>query len=118
MSESVPGSVTIASEALVTIVRLAAKDIPGVHEMRADWAREVNRFLGNTQVGEGVQVEVHENNHVSVDLFVVVDHGLDMLQLGRQVQTEITRAIEEMLGMEVREVNVHIEDVFYPPVEA
>jgi uncharacterized alkaline shock family protein YloU len=41
-----------------------------------------------------------------------------MLQLGRRVQIEITRAIEEMLGMQVREVNVHIEDVFYPPVKA
>jgi uncharacterized alkaline shock family protein YloU len=117
VSESVPGTVTIASEALVTIVRLAAQEIAGVHEMRADWARDVNRFLGNAQVGEGVRVHVHDNNQVSVDLFVVVDHDVNMLQLGRRVQAEITRAIEEMLGMEVREVNVHIEDVFYPPAE-
>ena len=118
MSESVPGTVTIAAEALVTIVRLAAKEIPGVHEMRADWARDVNRFLGNAQVGDGVRVHVYDNNQVSVDLFVVVDHDVHMLQLGRHVQTEITRAIEETLGMEVREVNVHIEDVHYPPVKA
>jgi len=118
VSESVPGTVTIASEALVTIVRLATQEIRGVHEMSADWARNVNRFLGNTQVGEGVRVRVHDNNQVSVDLFVVVDHDVNMLQLGQHVQDEITRAIEEMLGMEVREVNVHIEDVFYAPVEA
>jgi len=86
--------------------------------MRADWARDVNRFLGNAQVGEGVRVHVHDNGEVSVDLFVVVDHEVNMLQLGQRVQTEISRAIEEMLGMEVREVNVHIEDVFYPPMEA
>jgi len=86
--------------------------------MRADWARDVNRFLGNAQVGEGVRVHVHDDSQVSVDLFVVVDHDVNMLQLGRRVQTEISRAIEEMLGMEVREVNVHIEDVFYPPIEA
>jgi uncharacterized alkaline shock family protein YloU len=69
-------------------------------------------------VGEGVRVHVHDNNQVSVDLFVVVDHDVNMLQLGRRVQTEITRAIEKIVGMEVREVNVHIEDVFYPPIEA
>jgi uncharacterized alkaline shock family protein YloU len=86
--------------------------------MRADWARDVNRFLGNTQVGEGVRVHVHDNGQVSVDLFVVVDHDVNMLQLGRHVQNEVTRAIEEMLGMEVREVNVHVEDVYYPPADA
>jgi uncharacterized alkaline shock family protein YloU len=118
VSESVPGSVTIASEALVTIVQLAAQEVPGVHEMRADWARDVNRLLGNAQVGEGVRVHVHDNNQVSVDLYVVVDHDVNMLQLGRRMQAETIRAIEEMLGMEVREVNVHIEDVFYPPVES
>lgn len=117
MSESIPGTVTIASDALVTIVRLATQEIPGVHEMSPDWARNVNRFLGNAQVGEGVRVDVHENSQVSVDLFVVVDHDVSMLQLGRRVQDEISRAIEEMLGMEVREVNVHIEDVYYPPVK-
>jgi uncharacterized alkaline shock family protein YloU len=110
--------VTIASEALVTIVRLAAQEISGIHEMRADWTRDVNRFLGNAKVGDGVRVHVHENGQVSVDLFIVVDHDVNMLQLGRRAQVEITRAIEEMLGMEVREVNVHIEDVFYPPVDA
>jgi uncharacterized alkaline shock family protein YloU len=118
VSESVPGTVTIAAEALVTIVRLAAQEIPGVHEMRGDWTRDVNRFLGNAEVGDGVRVHVHDNNQVSVDLFVVVDHDVNMLQLGRRIQIETTRAIEEMLGMAVREVNVHIEDVFYPPVEA
>jgi uncharacterized alkaline shock family protein YloU len=110
--------VTIASEALVTIVQLAAQEVPGVHEMRADWARDVNRFLGNAQLGDGVQVHVHDNNQVSVDLFVVVEQDVNMLQLGQRMQAEITRAIEEMLGMVVREVNVHIEDVFYPPVES
>jgi uncharacterized alkaline shock family protein YloU len=103
---------------LVTIVRLAAQEIAGVHEMSADWARDVNRFLGNAQVGDGVRVDVRDNNQVSVDLFLVVDHDVNMLQLGRRVQAEVTRSIEEMLGMEVREVNVHIEDVFYPPVQA
>jgi uncharacterized alkaline shock family protein YloU len=118
VSESVPGTLTIATEALVTIVRLAAKEIPGVHEMSADWAREVNRFLGNAQVGEGVRVHVHDGGQVSVDLFVVVDHDVHMLQLGKHIQTQITRAIEETLDMEVREVNVHIEDVYYPPDKA
>jgi uncharacterized alkaline shock family protein YloU len=36
-----------------------------------------------------------------------------MLELGRKIQSEVTRAVVEMVGMEVRAVNVHIEDVHY-----
>ena len=113
MSEMVPGAVTIAPEVLVTIVRLATEDIPGVHSMSTDWTRDVNRFFGNTNVGDGVQTRV-QGERVSVDLYVVVEPDTNMLELGRHIQAEVTRSIEELLGMEVQEVNVHIEDVCYP----
>jgi uncharacterized alkaline shock family protein YloU len=108
--ETTPGTVTIAPEVLVTIARLTTQDVSGVYEMSADWTREVNRFLGNERVGDGVQVQV-EGSQVVVDLYIIVEHDVNMLQLGRKIQAEVTRAIEEMVGMEVRAVNIHIEDV-------
>ncbi|HHD73233.1 MAG TPA: Asp23/Gls24 family envelope stress response protein [Epsilonproteobacteria bacterium] len=48
--KSIPGTVTIAPEVLVTIAQLTTQDIPGVHHMSEDWAREVNRFFGNERV--------------------------------------------------------------------
>ena len=110
--QTVPGIVTISPEVLVTIAQLTTQDIPGVHEMSIDWTREVNRFLGNERVGDGVQIQV-EGNQVVVDLYIIVEHTVNMLQLGRAIQAEVTRAIEEMVGMDVRAVNVHIEDVHY-----
>jgi uncharacterized alkaline shock family protein YloU len=112
-----PGTVTIAPEVLVTIAQLTTQDIPGVHEMSVDWTREVNRFFGNERIGDGVQIKVVEGNQVVVDLFIVVEHDANMLQLGRTVQAQVTRAIQEMVGMDVRTVNVHIEDVEYAPEE-
>jgi uncharacterized alkaline shock family protein YloU len=37
-----------------------------------------------------------------------------MLSVGRQIQAEVTRAIQEIVGMGVQSVDVHIEDVAYP----
>ncbi|MBC7228705.1 MAG: Asp23/Gls24 family envelope stress response protein, partial [Thermoflexales bacterium] len=37
--------------------------------------------------------------------------GHNLLALGRQVQAEVTRAIQEMVGLDVEAVNVYIEDV-------
>jgi uncharacterized alkaline shock family protein YloU len=38
--------------------------------------------------------------------------------LGRQIQVEVTRAIRDMVGMEVESVDVYIEDVAHPSEEA
>ncbi len=114
--DPIPGTVTIAPEVLVTIAQLTTRDIAGVHDMSVDWTREVNRFFGNERVGDGVQIKV-EGDRVVVDLYVTVEHDVNKLQLGRKIQGEVTRAIEEMVGMDVRAVNVHIEDVSYASEE-
>ena len=115
--EKVPGTVTIAPEVLVTIAQLTTLDVRGVHAMSMDWARDVNRFFGNTHVGDGVQIQV-DGNRVTVDLYIVVEQDVNMLQLGKTIQSEVIRAIEDLVGMEVRAVDVHIEDVHYAPEES
>jgi uncharacterized alkaline shock family protein YloU len=114
--EKVPGTVTIAPEVLVTIAQLTTQDVPGVYAMGTDWARDVNRFFGNTHVGDGVRVKV-DGSQVTIDLYVVVEQDVNMLRLGREIQSEVIRAVEEIVGMEVRVVDVHIEDVHYVPEE-
>ena len=115
--EKVPGTVTIAPEVLVTIAQLTTQEIPGVYEMSVDWTRDVNRFFGNTHFGDGVQVRVN-GRQVTVELHIVVEHDANMLQLGKTIQSQVIRAIEEMVGMEVRTVDVHIRDVHYGPKAA
>lgn len=110
--EQTPGTVTIAPEVLVTIAQLTTQDIRGVYQMSSYWTRQVNRFFGNTRLGDGVQIQV-DGNQVTVDLYIVVEPDANMLALARTIQAQVTRAIVEMVGMEVRAVNVHIDDVHY-----
>jgi uncharacterized alkaline shock family protein YloU len=117
VKENAPGQVTIAPEVLVTIAQLTTQDVEGVCGMSTDFARDVNRFFGNMRVGDGVQIEV-QDDQVTVDLYVIVEPDVNMLQLGRRVQAQVTRAIQELVGMKVQEVNVHIEDVRYQPLPA
>jgi len=103
------GKVSIAPNVLVTIVQKTAGAMPGVDRL-SDNVPGVKRFLGLETAARGVQVGVVESN-VSVDVYLVARRGIDLLQMGRQLQSEITRAIEDIVGMSVQEVNVHIEDV-------
>jgi len=103
------GKVSIAPNVLVTIVQKTAGAMPGVDRL-SDNVPGVKRFLGLETAARGVQVGVVESK-VSVDVYLVARRGIDLLQMGRELQSEVTRAIEDIVGMSVQEVNVHIEDV-------
>ena len=103
------GKVTIAPNVLVTIVQKTAVSVPGVDQLH-DSVPGVKRLLGLHTVGQGVEVEVADDQ-VAVDVYLVARRDTDLLQMGRQLQHDITRAIEDIVGMKVREVNVSIEDV-------
>lgn len=108
------GKVIIAPNVLVTIAKLTTLSVPGVAKMSPGWSGGVNRLLGRTGPSEGVNIDV-EDDIVSVDLYIIVEAGAEMLRLSRQIQAKVTRAIKDMVGMPVKEVNVHIQDVESPP---
>lgn len=104
------GTTTIAPGVLVTIARLTALGVPGVAAM-AHVPGGANRLFRRGS-GEGVRIEVSDNS-VDVDLFLVLDQGTNVRDVSRNVQAEVARAIELMVGMQVSKVDVHIEDVDY-----
>jgi uncharacterized alkaline shock family protein YloU len=103
------GKVTIAPNVLVTIVQKTAMSEPGVAQL-CDNVPGVKRLLGIHRVSRGVGVSV-EGNSVAVNVYLVARRGVDLLEMGRDLQREITRAMQDIVGMEVREVNIHIDDI-------
>ncbi len=110
-SEEIPGAVTVEPEVIETIARHTALEVPGVVRIAE---RDVDRILGLT--GKSVVIAV-DKGQVLVDLYLIAGPDISLLQLGRAVQYEVTRAIQQMVGMPVDAVNVHIEDVIYPQPE-
>jgi uncharacterized alkaline shock family protein YloU len=110
------GKVIIAPNVLVTIARLTALSVPGVVRMSPGWTESMGRLLRRRGPGEGVRIEV-EDDTVSVDLYIIVEQGVNMLKVSREIQAEVSRAIHDMVGMDVKEVNIHIQDVEIPPNE-
>jgi len=103
------GKVTIAPNVLVTIVQKTTVAESGVAQL-SNAVPGVKRWLGLHTVGRGVEVAVVDDR-VTTDVYLVARRGFDLLQMGRKLQKEITRAIQDIVGMDVREVNIHIEDV-------
>ena len=113
MTEETPrrGRTTIAPDVLLTIAKLSALGVPGVAHM-SPVPGGVNRLF-RRGVGAGVRIEVKDQS-VAVDLYLVVKPDVNVQETSRTVQAEVTRAVHEMVGMDVLVVNVHIEDIAYP----
>ena len=105
------GKTTIAPEVLITIARLSALSIEGVSEL-ANVPGGVNRLLKRGSSSEGVRINV-EKNTVFVELFVILEKDVNVREVSRNIQAQVTRAISEMVGMDVSRVNIHVEDIDY-----
>jgi len=104
------GTTTIAPEVLNTIARLTTLDVPGVSRMCIDPPGMSRLFKRNYM--EGVRVEV-KDDQVFVDIYVILQKDVNMREVSRNIQQQVSRAIEEMVGMQAGWVNVHIEDIDY-----
>ena len=115
MSDSDHGKITVAPDVLVDIARMSALSVPGVSRM-AQVTGGVNRRF-KRGVSDGVRIEV-EDNIVVARLYLVLKQDVNIREVGRNVQAQVTRALQEMVGMDVAEVEIHIEDIDYEETEA
>ena len=110
--DDLQGKVTIAPSVLTTIVRLTALEQEGVHRL-APVPRPMRGLLTGSRADEGILLGVGDDG-VFLELHVVAEANANMLRLGDTLQTEVTRAIEEMVGLPVKSIDVYIDDVFLP----
>lgn len=115
MIENTQGKTTVSPDVLTTIARLAALGVPGVSRL-APVSGGVNRLF-KRGAGDGVRIET-EDNTAFVDLHLILLENVNIREVSRNVQQNVARALQEMVGMEVGLVNIHIEDIDYANNEA
>ena len=59
-----------------------------------------------------------EKDGIYADVSVVVKYGYNVPELAYRVQQSVKQSVENMTHYKVAEVNVHIQDVVFCPVEA
>jgi len=109
-SDRTNGKTTIAPRVLVTIARLTTLSIKGVSRM-AQVPGGVNRIF-RRGIGEGVRIEI-EGNQVVVDLYVILEQGVQVRDVSSSIQQAVSRAITEMVGLDAKKVNIHVEEIQY-----
>jgi uncharacterized alkaline shock family protein YloU len=110
-SEITPGKTTIAHDVLLTIARLTTLSVSGVSHL-STIPKGVNHWFRRNYT-PGIQIDI-KDGVVNVDLFVVLESRQNVREISRNIQQEVARAISDMVGMEVGQISVHIEDIAYP----
>ena len=109
-AEHKTGKTTVAPDVMVTIARMSALSVPGVSRM-ANVSGGVNRLF-KRGVHDGVRIEV-EDNVVVASLYLVLKQDVNIRDVSRNVQAQVARAIQEMIGMDIGTIDIHIEDIDY-----
>ena len=110
-----PGKITVSPEVLTSIARMAALSVPGVSGL-APVPGGVNRIF-RRGTDDGVRINLHENI-VFADIYLIVKEDVNIREVGRNVQQQVARAIQEMVGMDVGQIEIHIENINYEGTEA
>ena len=104
------GEVHIADEVVAIVAGLAATDVDGVASMAGNITNELVSKLGKKNLSKGVRVTILEGV-VTVDLSLNIEYGRNILETSKKVQEKVKSAIENMTGLEVADVNIHIASV-------
>ena len=104
------GDVRVADEVVAIIAGLATTEVEGVSSMAGNITNEIVSKLGMKNLSKGVKVEVLDGV-VTVDLTLNIEYGMNILETSKKVQEKVKAAIENMTGLEVADVNIHIASV-------
>ncbi|MFD9395967.1 Asp23/Gls24 family envelope stress response protein [Streptomyces sp. NPDC060000] len=117
------GKTTVADGVVAKIAGMAAREVPGIHNLGGGMARAFGamreRVPGGGSGGgvtRGVKVEVGERQ-AAVDLNIVVEYGASIVDVTGDARSNVIGAVERMTGLEVVEVNIAVDDVHLPDEE-
>lgn len=105
------GQIHIAEEALSAIAGFAARECYGIVGVAARGVPDgIAELLGLENVHRGVEIRV-EDDRVVVNLFVVVEYGVNIFQVARNVMEQVKHRVEQISGLDVASINVHVQGV-------
>jgi uncharacterized alkaline shock family protein YloU len=112
------GKTTIADVVVARIAGIAAREVPGVHELVTQGVGGAvtglaQRVTGTDTRSQGVNVEVGERE-TAIDLRLTVDYGVSIPQVAEAVRRNIMSRLEAMTGLVVKEVNIDVTDLYFP----
>ena len=103
--------IKIANDVVAVIAGVAISEVPGVASMSGGFAGGITEVLsGRKNLSKGVKVEADEKE-VKIDVNIIVEYGSRIPDVAFEIQNRVKKSVENMTGLKVSEVNVHVQGV-------
>ena len=107
-------NIEISADVVAVIAGMAASEVPGVAEMAGGFAGGISEVLsGKKNMAKGIKADIQENS-VKIDVNIIVEYGARIPDIAFEIQKRVKKAVENMTGLNVEEVNVHVQGVATP----
>ncbi len=110
-------SVVISEEVVSVIAGIAVSEVPGVVDTAGGFAGGISEVLsGKKKLSKGIKVEVGEKE-TKIDVNIIVEYGTRIPDVAFEIQNRVKKSVKEMTGLDVLEVNVHVQGVRTSPAD-
>ena len=110
-SENTENGIEISNDVIAVIAGVAVSEVQGVAGMSGGFAGGISEVLsGKKNLAKGIKVDKNENK-VKIDVNIIVEYGTRIPDVAFEIQNRVKKAVENMTGLGVEEVNVHVQGV-------
>ena len=109
MAGVVPGTLKVSNDCIADLAGYAALECYGVVGMAAiDEQAGVAQLLPTNRL-RGIDVDVTADGHLSVDLHVIVEQGVNMASVVNNLTSSVKFILKQIAELDDVKVTVHIE---------
>ena len=106
------GNITIDSKVIAKYAGTTAVECFGIVGMAAVNMKDgIVHLLKKDQLVKGINIEVDEDNQITIDFHVIVSYGVSIHAVADNLITNVKYKVEEHTGMEIKKINIFVEDV-------
>ena len=103
--------IKISNDVIAVIAGVAASEVPGVASMAGGLTGGLTEALkGKKNLAKGIKVDATETT-ANIDVNIIVEYGSRIPDVAFEIQNRVKKSVENMTGLKVTEVNVHVQGV-------
>ena len=105
------GNLKISEDVISTVTKLTVKEVKGVHSLALSPANLKDALL---KVDANRPIRISLNGDVAqIDISVNLRYGFKIREVAEEIQTSVKDAVQNMTGIVVSKVNLHITGVSF-----
>lgn len=106
------GKIFIDEEVIATYAGSVAVECFGIVGMAAVNMKDgLVKLLKRDYLTHGINVEVDENNEITIDFHVIVSYGISIATVSDNLIETVSYKVESFTGMKIKKINIYVEGV-------